>query len=63
MNMGEALQRAALQRIAEQEARIARQKELIAKLDAKGRNIAVPQRLLAVMEDTLTTLRASLGPN
>ena len=64
MNKGEALRTAALLRIGEQEARMARQKELIANLAARGASIVVARRLLATVEDTLKTLRACLSqPN
>jgi hypothetical protein len=62
MNKVESPQRAAaLRRIAEQEARIARQKELIANLTANGTGSAPAQRLLAAMEDALKALRSSLN--
>jgi hypothetical protein len=50
---------ATLQRIAEQEARIARQKVLIAKLAANGWGSGDARRVLATMEDGLTALRTS----
>jgi hypothetical protein len=61
MTRSEALRKAALQRISEQEARIERQKELIAHLTAKGIGSASAERLLEAMGDTLNTLRASLS--
>ena len=61
MNKSEALRKAALLRIAEQEARIARQKDVIAHLNAIGASIVPAQHLLTVMEDTLKTLRTSLS--
>jgi uncharacterized coiled-coil protein SlyX len=51
---------AVLRRIAEQEARIARQRHVIANLDWNGLASAAAKRLLATMQDTLTTLRSSL---
>jgi hypothetical protein len=52
---------AALQQIVEQEARITRQKILIAHLDAKGISVFAAVCLLWELEDTLTTLRTSLA--
>jgi hypothetical protein len=51
---------AALRRIAEQEARLAKQKRLIATLKANRTDTFLSERLLATMEDALTALRASL---
>jgi hypothetical protein len=60
MGKVETLRGAALRRVAEQEARIARQKHLIANLDRIGLASGAAKRLLATMQDTLTTLRTSL---
>jgi hypothetical protein len=51
---------AALRRVAEQEARVARQKKLIATLKANGTDTFISERLLTTMEDALAALRASL---
>ena len=50
-----------LLRIVRQEARIARQKVLIAELDANGAGTGSAQRLLAVMEHALAALRTTLS--
>jgi hypothetical protein len=52
---------AALRRIAEHEARITRQKVIIAQLNANGAATGTAKRLLATMEDALTALRSSLN--
>ena len=51
---------AELQRIAEQESRIAMQMVLIAKLAANGSGSGDARRTLATMENSLTALHASL---
>jgi uncharacterized coiled-coil protein SlyX len=51
---------AASRRVAEQEARIARQKHLIANLDRDGIASGAAKRILATMQDSLTALRTSL---
>jgi hypothetical protein len=61
MKRSESPREAALRRIVEQEARIARQTELIANLTANGTGSAPAQRLLVTMEKTLKALRASLS--
>jgi hypothetical protein len=60
MAKAESPREAALRRIAEQEARLAKQKRLIATLKANGTDTFISERLLATMEDALTALRASL---
>jgi uncharacterized coiled-coil protein SlyX len=51
---------AALRRIAKQEARIARQRLVIAGLDRAGIASGQAKRLLATMQETLAALRTSL---
>jgi hypothetical protein len=60
MGKVEATREAALRRVAEQEARIARQKHLIANLDRDGIASVAAKRVLATMQDTLTALRTSV---
>ena len=50
----------AVQRIAEQEGRIARQERLIVHLDRDGHSSEAARELLTVMEDSLSVLRSSL---
>jgi hypothetical protein len=52
---------AALQRVGAQQARIAKQKELIANLASNGAGVATAEHVLVTMEDTLTALRTSLS--
>jgi hypothetical protein len=52
---------AALRRVVHQEARIAKQKRLIANLKANGSGTGAAKQLLALMEDSLTALRTSLS--
>jgi hypothetical protein len=52
---------AALRRIAEQQARVTKQKDLIAQLEANGGGTATVRQQLATMEDSLSALRLALG--
>jgi hypothetical protein len=49
-----------LRRVAEQGARVARQKKTVATLKANGAGTYAAEQLLVTMEDTLTSLRATL---
>src|SRR5262245_40384079 len=62
MKSVESPREAALRRITEQEARIARQKQLIANLTANGTGSAPAQRLVANMEDTLKSATRESQP-
>lgn len=61
MRFGETPRQAAERRIAEQEARVARQRDLLAILASNGAGTDTASRLLKTMEDTLTALRTSLS--
>jgi hypothetical protein len=60
MAMAESPRDAALRRISQQEARVSKQKALIASLKTNGTPTVGAERSLATMEDVLKALRDSL---
>jgi hypothetical protein len=58
MAKDESLREAALRRVAEQQARVARQQKMVAALRTNGVGAYAAGQLLESMEDTLTGLRA-----
>jgi hypothetical protein len=60
MAKDESPREAALRRVAEQGARVARQKKAVATLKANGAGTYAAEQLLVTMEDTLASLRATL---
>ena len=56
----ESLRQAALRRVAEQEARVAKQSLLVVRLKANGASTGEAERLLAIMEVSLIAFRTSL---
>ena len=61
MAKDESLHEAALRRVAEQQARVARQQKMVAALRAHGVGAYAASQRLQSMEDTLMAMRASLS--